>query len=130
MSPEPKTVQTADAPAAIGPYSQAVTYGGLVFLSGQLGINPATGIIPEDFARQAAQALDNVRAVVEAAGSSLERVLSVDVFLVDMGRFAEFNQIYGAYFTGTKPARAAVAVAALPREAQVEVRVVAALAQA
>ncbi|MDQ7835746.1 MAG: Rid family detoxifying hydrolase [Humidesulfovibrio sp.] len=127
MSPEPKTVQTANAPAAIGPYSQAVTYGGLVFLSGQLGIIPATGIIPEDFAIQTRQALDNVRAVVETAGSSLERVLSVDVFLIDMGRFGEFNEIYSTYFTSHKPARAAVAVAALPREAQVEVRVVAAL---
>lgn len=128
MSAEPKTVQTANAPAAIGPYSQAVTYGGLVFLSGQLGINPATGVIPEDFAAQAAQALANVRAVVEASGSDLSRVLSVDVFLIDMGRFAEFNQIYSTFFTAHKPARAAVAVAALPREAQVEVRVVAALA--
>jgi len=128
MSVEPKTVQTANAPAAIGPYSQAVTHGGLVFLSGQLGIDPATGVIPEDFTAQATQALANVRAVVEAAGSDLSHVLSVDVFLIDMGRFAEFNQIYSTFFTTHKPARAAVAVAALPREAQVEVRVVAALA--
>jgi 2-iminobutanoate/2-iminopropanoate deaminase len=128
MSQELKTVQTPAAPAAIGPYSQAVTYNGLVFLSGQLGINPATGAIPEDFAAQARQALDNVRAVVEAAGSNLTRVLSVDVFLIDMGRFSEFNEIYSTYFTSHKPARAAVAVAALPREAQVEVRVVAAQA--
>jgi len=120
-------IATKDAPAAIGPYSQAVTYGGLVFLSGQLGIVPATGIIPEDFAAQARQALSNLRAVVEAAGSDLTRVLSVDVYLIDMGRFAEFNAIYSPYFTSHKPARAAVAVAALPREAQVEVRVVAAL---
>ena len=128
MSADPKTVQTASAPAAIGPYSQAVTYGGLVFLSGQLGIVPASGAIPDDFAAQARQALDNVRAVVEAAGSNLTRVLSVDVFLIDMGRFGEFNEIYSTYFTAHKPARAAVAVAALPREAQVEVRVVAAQA--
>ncbi len=128
MSPELKTVQTANAPAAIGPYSQAVAHGGLAFLSGQLGIDPATGVIPEDFAAQARQALDNLRAVVEAAGSSLTRVLSVDVYLIDMGRFAEFNAIYSTYFTAHKPARAAVAVAALPREAQVEVRAVAALA--
>ena len=128
MSPEPKTIHTNEAPAAIGPYSQAVTHGGLVFLSGQLGIVPATGVIPEDFAAQARQALDNVRAVVEAAGSDLSRVLSVDVFLIDMGRFAQFNEIYSGYFSAHKPARAAVAVAALPREAQVEVRVVAALA--
>lgn len=120
-------VQTPSAPAAIGPYSQAVSFNGVVYLSGQLGIVPATGAIPEDFAMQAKQAMENVRAVVEAAGSSLARVLSVDVFLIDMGRFAEFNEIYGAYFTSHKPARAAVAVAALPREAQVEVRVVAAL---
>ena len=128
MSPEPKTIHTNEAPAASGPYSQAVTHGGLVFLSGQLGIVPATGVIPEDFAAQARQALDNVRAVVEAAGSDLSRVLSVDVFLIDMGRFAQFNEIYSGYFSAHKPARAAVAVAALPREAQVEVRVVAALA--
>lgn len=128
MSQEPKTVQTPAAPAAIGPYSQAVCYGGLAFVSGQLGIVPATGIIPEDFAAQAAQALDNVRAVVEAAGSSLERVLSVDVYLLDMGRFGQFSEIYGRYFTSHKPARAAIGVAALPREAQVEIRVVAALA--
>ncbi len=128
MSPEPKIIQTANAPAAIGPYSQAVTHGGLVFLSGQLGIDPTTGVIPEDFAAQARQALDNVRTVVEAAGSSLTRVLSVDVFLIDMGRFGQFNEIYSGYFSTHKPARAAVAVAALPREAQVEVRVVAALA--
>lgn len=128
MPAEPKIVQTANAPAAIGPYSQAVTFGGLVFLSGQLGIVPATGIIPDEFAAQARQALDNVRTVVEAAGSDLTRVLSVDVFLIDMGRFGEFNAIYSTYFTTHKPARAAVAVAALPREAQVEMRVVAAQA--
>ncbi|MDO9083795.1 MAG: Rid family hydrolase, partial [Humidesulfovibrio sp.] len=74
------------------------------------------------------QALDNVRAVVEAAGSSLERVLSVDVYLIDMGRFGQVNEIYSAYFSAHKPARAAIAVAALPREAQVEIRVLAALA--
>ena len=128
MSKEIKIIQSQAAPAAIGPYSQAVVYNGLVFLSGQLGINPATGVISENFAAQARQALDNVRAVVEAAGSSLSRVLSVDVFLIDMGRFGDFNGIYSSYFTSHKPARVAVAVAALPREAQVEVRVVAALA--
>ena len=128
MSQELKIVQTPAAPAAIGPYSQAVCHNGLVFLSGQLGIDPATGSIPDDFAAQARQALDNLRAVVEAAGSSLTRVLSVDVYLIDMGRFGEFNAIYGTYFTAHKPARAAIAVAALPREAQVEIRVVAALA--
>lgn len=128
MSQEVRIVHTPAAPAAIGPYSQAVVYGGLVFASGQLGIDPATGVIPEDFAAQARQALDNVRAVVEAAGSSLERVLSVDVYLIDMGRFGQFNEIYSAYFSAHKPARAAIAVAALPREAQVEIRVLAALA--
>ncbi|MBA4358309.1 MAG: reactive intermediate/imine deaminase [Desulfovibrio sp.] len=128
MSQELKTVQTPAAPAAMGPYSQAVSYNGLVFLSGQLGIVPSTGIIPEDFEAQARQAMENLRAVVEAAGSSLSRVLSVDVFLLDMGRFGQFNEIYGAYFSSHKPARAAVGVSALPREAQVEIRCVAALA--
>lgn len=127
MSFELKAVHTGAAPAAIGPYSQAMTCGGLVYLSGQLGIDPATGIIPEDFAVQARQALTNLKAIVEAAGSSLDRVLSVDVFLIDMGNFAALNEIYAEYFKDHCPARAAIGVAALPREAQVEIRCVAAL---
>lgn len=126
MSHQPRAVHTDKAPAAIGPYSQAVACGHFAFISGQLGIDPATGVIPDEFAAQTRQALDNLKAVVEAAGSALERVLSVDVYLVDMGNFAAFNEIYASYFSGARPARAVVAVAALPREAQVEIRCVAA----
>ncbi len=129
MSRLPKPVQTSKAPAAIGPYSQAITAGGMAYLSGQLGIVPETGVIPENFATQARQAMENLKAVVEAAGSRLDLVVSVDVYLIDMGRFGEFNEIYAAYFAQHRPARAAIGVAQLPREAQVEVRCIAALAE-
>lgn len=128
MPLELKAVHTNAAPAAIGPYSQAISCGGIAYLSGQLGIDPANGVIPDDFAQQARQALVNLKAVVEAAGSSLERVISVDVFLIDMATFGAFNAIYAEFFPQHKPARAAIGVAALPREAQVEVRCIAALA--
>ena len=128
MSRLPKPVQTSKAPAAIGPYSQAITAGGMAYLSGQLGIDPATGIIPENFAAQARLALQNLKAIVEASGSSLERVVSVDVYLTEMTSFGAFNEIYADFFPQHRPARAAIGVAALPREAQVEVRCVAALA--
>jgi 2-iminobutanoate/2-iminopropanoate deaminase len=128
MPLDPKAVHTAAAPAAIGPYSQAVTCGGLAYLSGQLGSDPKTGIIPEHFAAQVHQALENLKTIVEASGSSLDRVLTVDVFLIDMGNFGAFNEIYASYFKTHLPARAVIGVAALPREAQVEIRCVAALA--
>ncbi|HWR02373.1 MAG TPA: RidA family protein [Humidesulfovibrio sp.] len=128
MPLELNTVHTNDAPAAIGPYSQAVTCGNMVYLSGQLGSDPATGIIPEDFAAQARQALTNLKAIVEAAGSSLERVVTVDVYLTEMTNFGAFNEVYAEFFSKHRPARAAIGVAALPREAQVEVRCIAALA--
>lgn len=128
MPLELNTVHTTDAPAAIGPYSQAVACGNMVYLSGQLGSDPATGIIPEDFAAQARQALSNLKAIVEAAGSSLERVVSVDVYLTEMTNFGAFNEVYAEFFPRHRPARAAIGVAALPREAQVEVRCIAALA--
>ena len=128
MPLELTTVHTTAAPAAIGPYSQAISCGGIAYLSGQLGIDPATGVIPDDFAAQARQALANLKAIVEASGSKLDRVISVDVFLTDMTNFGAFNAIYAEFFPQHKPARAAIGVAALPREAQVEVRCLAALA--
>ncbi len=128
MPLELKTVHTNAAPAAIGPYSQAVACGGLVYLSGQLGSDPATGIIPDNFAVQARQALTNLKAVVEAAGASLERVVSVDVYILEMTNFGAFNEIYAEFFPKHRPARAVVGVASLPREAQVEIRCIAALA--
>jgi len=127
MPLEPTTVHTDAAPAAIGPYSQAVTCGGVAYVSGQLGSDPKTGIIPDNFAAQVRQALTNFKTVVEASGSSMDRVLSVDVFLTDMGNFGAFNEIYATYFPRHRPARAVICVAALPREAQVEIRCVTAL---
>ena len=128
MPLEPRIVQTPNAPAAIGPYSQAISSRGLVYVSGQIGIDPHSGAIPENFTAQTKQALANLRAILEAAGSGLGYVISVDVYLTDMARFSQFNELYAAAFQGHRPARAVVGVHALPREAQVEVRCVATLA--
>lgn len=115
--------QTDKAPAAIGPYSQAVCAGPLVFVSGQLGMLPETGrLVESGFEDQVRQALDNLKAVLQASGCGLDRVMAVDVFLTDMENFMPFNKIYETYFTDHRPARAVVAVRALPKEAQVEIK--------
>ena len=116
---------TQQAPAAIGPYSQAVRTGNLVYTSGQIPIDPATGAIESaDITGQTEQVMKNLRAVLEAAGSSPDRAVKTLCFLKNMDDFAAFNEIYARYFTG-KPARSCVAVAALPKGALVEVEVVA-----
>lgn len=121
-------VSTDAAPKAIGPYSQAVVAGELVFVSGQIALDPATGeMVTDSFEAQVKRALTNVGAVLQAAGSGLTRVVKVNVYLTDMDRFAAFNQIYSQYFGEHRPARAVVQVSALPRGAQVEVEAVAAL---
>lgn len=121
-------VSTDAAPKAIGPYSQAVVVGELVFVSGQIALDPATGeMVTDSFEAQVKRALTNVGAVLQAAGSGLTRVVKVNVYLTDMDRFAAFNQIYSQYFGEHRPARAVVQVSALPRGAQVEVEAVAAL---
>ena len=118
-------IYTPYAPAANGPYSQAVVAGGLVFTSGQIPINPATGeITAQGIRAQAVQVCENLKAVLEAAGSSLEKVVKTSCFLSNMGDFAEFNGVYAGYFTG-KPARSCVAVKALPRNVLVEIEVIA-----
>ena len=118
-------VFTEQAPAAIGPYSQAVKTGNLVYTSGQIPIDPATGAIEApDIAGQTEQVMKNLQAVLEAAGSSLDRAVKTLCFLNNMDDFAAFNEVYARYFTG-KPARSCVAVAALPKGALVEVEVVA-----
>ena len=100
------TVQTDQAPAAIGPYSQAVVAPPFVFVSGQLGMDPATGdLVGDDLKSQARQALENVKQILLAAGSSLEQTTAVEVFLTDMGGFADFNAIYAEYFSTHRPAR-------------------------
>ena len=116
-------IQTDAAPAAIGPYSQAVVAAPFVFVSGQLGMDPATGdLVGDDLDSQARQALENVKQIFTAAGSSLIQVTAVEVFLTDMGQFAAFNAIYAEYFSAHKPARAAIEVSALPKGGCVEIK--------
>jgi 2-iminobutanoate/2-iminopropanoate deaminase len=120
---KPAAVQTDKAPAAIGPYSQAIIAAPFVFVSGQLGMDPASGeLVAEDLESQARQALDNVKQILSAAGSSLEQVTAVEVFLTDMGKFVTFNAIYAEYFSTHKPARAAIEVSALPKGGCVEIK--------
>ena len=123
---EMKTIQTDKAPAAIGPYSQAVSAGPFLFVSGQLGLIPETGeMAGPDLASQARQALTNLRKILEAGGTSLSKVAAVDVFLADIEDFAEFNGIYQDFFSQDKPARAVVAVKGLPKNALVEIKCIA-----
>lgn len=121
-----KTIQTTKAPAAIGPYSQAVEANGFVFASGQLGINPATGELVEgDVQAQTRQALTNARAIMNEAGLDLNNVIKTTVFLSDMANFAAMNEIYAEFFSEPYPARSAVAVKTLPKNALVEVECIA-----
>ena len=119
-------IATEQAPAAIGPYSQGIRTAGLVVTSGQLPIDPATGAFAgTDIAAQTRQSLKNVQAVLEAAGSSLDKVLKTTVFLNDMGDFAAMNEVYASFFPGEAPARSAVEVARLPKDALVEIEALA-----
>lgn len=118
-------VRSSSAPAPVGPYSQAVLTEGFVFASGQLGIDPATGSMPPAVEAQAELALDNLKAVLEAGGSSLDRVVKTTVLLADMKDFAKVNGIYARYFTEPFPARAAYQVAGLPLGGLVEIEAIA-----
>ena len=120
-----KQIQTTAAPAAIGPYSQGIEVGNLVITSGQLPINPATGEMPSDIEAQAHQSLQNVKAILEAAGTGLDKVVKTTVFLADMNDFAAMNGVYAQYFNEPSPARSAVAVKTLPKNALVEIEVMA-----
>jgi 2-iminobutanoate/2-iminopropanoate deaminase len=121
-----EVVHTERAPEAVGPYSQAITHGGLVFCSGQVALDASTGeLVGESVADQTRRAMDNLQAVLEAAGSSFDNVVKVTAYLIDMNDFVEFNGVYGEYFTGEPPARATVGVAGLPKGARVEVECVA-----
>ncbi|MBQ2599719.1 MAG: RidA family protein [Bacteroidales bacterium] len=121
-------INTSNAPAAIGPYSQAIDSGaGIVFVSGQLPINPATGAFPEGGVKeQTRQSLTNAKAILEAAGLGLANVVKTTVFLADMGDFAAMNEVYAEFFSEPFPARSAVAVKTLPKNALVEVECIAA----
>ena len=118
-------VSTADAPQAIGPYSQAITIDNLVFCSGQIPLKPDGTLVEGDVAAQAHQVLANLQAVLEASGSSLDRVLKTTVFLADMHEFAAMNAVYAEYFKDNPPARSTVQVARLPRDARVEIEAIA-----
>lgn len=123
-----RIVSTPDAPAAIGPYSQAIVHGGLVYCSGQVALDPATKeLVPGGVEAQTRQVLKNLGNVLAAAGSSFERVLKTTVYLKDMGDFAAMNAVYGEHFKSAPPARATVEVARLPKDARVEIDCVAAL---
>ncbi len=123
-----ETVTTDKAPGAIGPYSQAVKAGGMVFCSGQIPIDPATGeFVPGGVAAQTEQVLRNLSEVLSAAGASLATVVKTSVFLAEMNDFAEMNEVYGRYFSENKPARATVQAAGLPRGARVEIDCIAVL---
>ena len=122
-----KVVSTEYAPKAIGPYSQAVEAGGLVFVSGQLPIDPATGAFPEGIEAQTRQSLTNAKAILAAAGLGMENVVKTTVFLKDMNDFAKMNAVYAEFFPeGGYPARSAIEVARLPKDASVEIEVIAA----
>jgi 2-iminobutanoate/2-iminopropanoate deaminase len=119
-------VATKGAPAAIGPYAQGIIAGNLVFVSGQLGLDPQTGEMKgPDLAAQATQALANLKAVLNAANCDIRHVTAVDVYLADMNDFEAFNAIYGSVFHGHQPARAVVAVKALPKNGRVEIKCIA-----
>jgi len=119
-------IKTECAPAAIGPYSQAVRANGFIFASGQIPLDPQTGeFVGGGVAEQTEQVMRNLRAVLEAAGSGLDRIVKTTVFLADMNDFAAMNEVYGRYFTENPPARATVQAARLPRDARVEIEAIA-----
>lgn len=121
----PATVYTDKAPEAVGPYSQGTTLGNIVFTSGQIPIIAATGVIPDTIEEQARVALENLKAVVEAAGSSMNKVLKTTVFISDMNNFAAINAVYARYFDEPFPARSCVQVARLPKDVMIEIEAIA-----
>ena len=122
-----EVIATTAAPGAIGPYSQAIKAGNLLFCSGQIPVDPATGTVPEGIKAQTAQSLANVKAILAAAGASIDNVVKTTVFLADMSLFGEMNEVYAQNFNEPFPARSAVAVRELPKQVLVEIEVIAAL---
>lgn len=127
---ERKIVIAKEAPAALGPYSHAVAAGGFLFCSGQTGLDPATGILAEGIEAQTRRVLDNLKAVLAAAGLSMADIVKTTIFLTDMGNFQVVNGIYASYFTSEPPARSTVQVAALPKAGIVEIEAIAAFPKA
>ncbi len=122
-----KEIKSAKAPGAIGPYSQAVVAGNLVFVSGQLPINAATGEMPEGIKEQTAQSIENIKAILAEVGATLDNVVKTTVFLADMSLFGPMNEVYASEFKEVYPARCAYAVKELPKQALVEIDVIAAI---
>ena len=122
---EIKAVSTVNAPAAIAPYSQAIAAGEFVYLSGQLGVDPATGNMENGVEAQAGRAISNMKAILAEAGLDISRVIKTTVFLKDMNDFAAMNEVYATFFTGEPPARSAVEVARLPKDGLVEIEAIA-----
>lgn len=122
-----KIISTKNAPAAIGPYSQAVEAGGLLFISGQLPIDPATGnMAPAEIKAQTEAVIKNLEGILKSEGLALENILKTTVFMADLGQFAAMNEVYGKFFSANPPARATIEVKALPKAALVEIEAVAA----
>jgi 2-iminobutanoate/2-iminopropanoate deaminase len=124
-----KAVEAADAPKAIGPYSQAIVANGFVFAAGQIGTDPKTGLLAEGIEAQVEQTLKNIASVLKASGSSMENVVKATVFLADINDFAKMNEIYAKHFKAPFPARSTVQVARLPRDAKIEIEVIAVLSE-
>ncbi len=122
-----KELNSKAAPGAIGPYSQAVQTGNLIFVSGQLPINAETGVMPDDIKAQTAQSIENIKAILAEAGATLDNVVKTTVLLADMSLFGAMNEVYAKYFNAVYPARAAFAVKELPKQALVEIEAVAAV---
>lgn len=122
-----EVIATTAAPAAIGPYSQAIKIGNLLFISGQIPVDPATGNIPEGIKAQTAQSISNIKAILAQAGLSIDNVVKTTVFLADMSLFGDMNEVYGKEFTDPYPARSAVAVKELPKQVLVEIETIATL---
>ncbi len=120
-----KVISTDKAPAAIGPYSQAIEVDGMVYTSGVIPVNPATGEIPKGVEAQATQAIGNLANLLEAAGTSTDNVIKTTVFIKDMNDFAKINEIYAAFFKGEYPARSCVEVARLPKDVLIEIEAIA-----
>ncbi|MBO4389293.1 MAG: RidA family protein [Lachnospiraceae bacterium] len=120
-----KVISTQNAPAAIGPYSQAIVANGFVFASGQIPVDPATGVIPEGIEAQARQVMTNMKNLMEAAGTDLDSVVKTSVFIKDMNDFAKVNAIYAEFFTTDCPARSCVEVARLPKDVLIEMEAIA-----
>lgn len=122
-----EVISTNNAPSAIGPYSQGMKLGELVFTSGQIPLNPANGELVTEIKAATKQSIENVKAVLEQAGSSLDKVIKTTVFIKDMNDFAQVNEVYGQYFTGKYPARSCVEVVRLPKDALIEIEAIATL---